>query len=46
MSSEHFQVSLVEIQTQWSLEDLVDAHLTLDMLEEGQAKGQPRGKPR
>lgn len=33
MSSERFSVSLVEVETQWSLDDLWAAHAVLDALE-------------
>lgn len=42
VSSDHFTVSLVEIQTKWSLDDLLDAHITLDLLEDAEQKRQPR----
>ena len=42
MSSERFSVSLVEVETQWSLDDLMDAHDVLDALERAEAEAAKR----
>ena len=33
VSSERYSASLVEVETLWSLDDLLDAHMVLDLLE-------------
>lgn len=46
MSSPRFNVSLVEIETSWSLEDVWDANIVLDCLDEleGKASQMPSGR--
>lgn len=36
--------TLIEIETQWSYEDLVDAHMLLDVFEEAEYRAQQRVK--
>ena len=38
VSSEHFTVTLHEVENTWSMSDLYKAHAVLDMLEEAQRK--------
>lgn len=44
LSSPRINVSLVELETQWSLDDLLDANLVLDTFEELDRRTAPKGK--
>ena len=37
-ASERYSSSLIEIQTQWSLADIYEAHMTLDTIEHAEAQ--------
>lgn len=46
VSSRHFNASLEEVENRWSVTDLLDAHVTLDLLEEMEVKANtPKGSP-
>lgn len=42
VSSERLKAGLVEVETQWSLDDVWDAHEVLDLHEESEAKAAAR----
>lgn len=44
VSSDHFTVGLREVQEDWSMVDLLDAHTTLDLLDEAQAKAEAEAR--
>ncbi len=44
LTSSRYHVSRVELETQWSFEDLCVAHDVIDLLEEAEAEGMRRAR--
>lgn len=40
VTSDKIRVGLVEIETQWTIDDVLDAHLVLDALESAEAEAE------